>query len=498
MEMKAYIEGILRRWWLLVLVLLLSFWLGTSIADSQKTQYTVSTTILLNDSVLTNIADSSNIVQLATPLSYESQVANPAIFNYIIKYYPRLSGLLGKDIVVTTDPRHQLLLITVTDTSPRSVVDIANFLAQKFVETQNTNLKRQLNYYENWLQQNIVSLTKEINTLNLEIEQLTPAPAQYGTLSPLDPRTQRIIATDQFQVNRDESDLYNDQRALKDIQNIQSLFDKTYIILQPATPTEVLMTAPLPASIIELIAVGVGLFVAISLIITLEYFSPFVRHKGELQRIAGFSVLGESSGIFDLEQKHILHLRPTSFRQQVNSLRLLSASIGAKALKDKGHVLLLTSPQKKRNCAADLARALAQDGYRTLLINADFENPSLDEQIKQVGPCDMITNKGLPLSFIRKTVHSHLFLLPATAILPQGMRLTNTELIELLPELQIAFSIIIIDAPPLNHAGTHLLATKVTQMLLLVKKRRDSLKVVSNARSLCQELKLDARCLLLG
>src|SRR5947209_783072 len=125
MEVKAYIEGILGKWWLVVLVLLLSFWIGGIIGDSQKTQYTVSTTILLNDSLLTKTVDPSGVVQIATPLSYEAQITNPAIFNYIIQHYPRLSGLLQKDIVVTLDQSHQLLLISVTDISPTSAADIA-------------------------------------------------------------------------------------------------------------------------------------------------------------------------------------------------------------------------------------------------------------------------------------------------------------------------------------------------------------------------------------
>ena len=92
----------------------------------------------------------------------------------------------------------------------------------------------------------------------------------------------------------------------------------------------------------------------------------------------------------------------------------------------------------------------------------------------------------------------HLCVFPATATLAQNELLRSPSLLALLPELQNMFDIIIIDAPPLNRADAHLLATKVEQMLVLVKKRRDSLKTLKKTHALCQELKLNPQCLLLA
>src|SRR5260370_1982547 len=87
----------------------------------------------------------------------------------------------------------------------------------------------------------------------------------------------------------------------------------------------------------------------------------------------------------------------------------------------------------------------------------------------------MITNKGQRLSFVKKTTHSHLFVLPTSAMLAQNRRLTMNDLIKLLPELQNMFSIIIIDAPPLTHADTPLLARQPPHTALLVKTPSTSL-----------------------
>ena len=110
----------------------------------------------------------------------------------------------------------------------------------------------------------------------------------------------------------------------------------------------------------------------------------------------------------------------------------------------------------------------------------------------------MITNKGRQLSFVNKTTHSQLFVLPTSAILAQNQRPTMNDLMELLPELQHTFSVIIIDAPPLTHADAHLLARQASQTVVLVKKYRDSLTALKMAYVLCQELRLNVSSLLLS
>ena len=500
MEMKAYIEGIISKWWLIGLIVVLSFWIGGNIGNSQITQYTASTLIILNGPQLASSAIPSNEVQLSTPLTYESSVTSPAILSVITKHYPRLSrSALQRSIVVTADRGRRLLFISVTDIHPDSAADIANFLAQNFVKTQTSDLKRQLDYYESWLQHAIPSLTAEINKLNLEIQQLTPAPAPHSAPLPINSPTARTIANDQYKLDIDERNLYSYQQALNDIQNTRALFARAYVIMRPASAKDATIVPPLLSTpIIQLIGVLSGVIVVICLIVAMEYFTPFVRHKGELQRIAGLSVIAELPKLLGFEQKRLLQLRSPFLHWRVEALRLVCNLIGAPSVKDKGHMVLLTSPRKKCNFAPLLATFLALNGYQTLLIDADFESPGLHNKIKLGDPLNIATNKGLPLSFIKKSALPHLFVLPATAVLTQTERLTTNKLIELLPDLQTMFNIIIIDAPSLNHAVTHLLATKVAQTLLVVKKRRDSLNALKAAHVLFQELKLNATSLLLG
>jgi capsular polysaccharide biosynthesis protein len=498
MEIKAYLEGIRRGWWLFILIAVFSWVIGGVIGNHQTSKYTTSTTISLNSALFASSAFPSNTVTLSVPNSYQARVDPPAVINTIIRAYPRLTiSQLQQNILVNTDKSNQLLLISVTDITAQSAADIANYLARHFVNTQTDELKRQMAYYSSWLQQNISQLNQQIGTLSLQIQQLTPTPAAHGTTPPISASTAETIRQDQNQLNLDQRTLYSYQLASTEIQDASQLVKSVYVIMQPAAIPSAPTIAPLAPLLVQLIALLVGLFAALCLLIMMEYFHPCIRHKAEVGRIVGLPVLAELLHIFRFEEKRLLQLQAVPLRRRMESLRLLCAAIGAPAIKNKGRIFLITSPRKKRNFTLLLAKFLAYSGQQTLLIEADLDKPSLHRQIKLSGSCDLVTKEGRTLSFINSTIQPRLFLLAAAAFQGQNQLSTSADLIHLLPELQKTFPVIIIDAPPIDHATTHLLSTKATQVLLLVKKRRDSIKRLKAAKEILQQLKLQPQCILL-
>ncbi|MHB8596654.1 MAG: hypothetical protein ACYDER_07570 [Ktedonobacteraceae bacterium] len=491
MEMKAYMEGILRSGWFLVLMMIIGFFVGSNIANNQPIQYTASTTILINGPLLANIV-SLNVGQINTPLVYESQITSPNLLTIVNKHYPQLNPItLAKIISVGTDASNQLLTIKFSDTSPNTASDVVNYLAQQFVQKETANLKYQLDYYERLLKQEVPALISHIDSLNTTIQNLiTSPPAGQGRA------TRQTLVLDEYQVNVDESNLFIDQEALQNIQHTRPLFSSAFIIIQPAVASSSPTSTALSSGIIKLLAVLIGLLVGIILLITVEYFNPFVRHKGEIQRIIGLPVLAELPRIFRFEQTRLLHLRPILFQWRMKALLLLCSTIGAPAMRDNGYTVLVTSPHKRHNFTAILAIIVAHTGFKTLIVDADFDNPRLQQQIRLSDPYNERTQKGFDLSFIRKTTYPRLFMLPANAVPAQGEQLTSTSLIQLLPELQSSFDIIIVNAPPIDYADTHLLATKAKNTILLVRKRRDSINTLRMAYSQCEKLHLKVQSLL--
>lgn len=499
MELKAYMEGFQRVWWAGMLIIVLALMGGYVYAENQTSNYTASTSIMLNAPMLASSALPSTIVQLNIPTDYRAYVVMPAELTAINQHYPRISiAALRRAINITTDDANHILLIRVTDSKPGSAVDIANYLAQQFVQMQTANLQRQLAYYQTTLQARIQQLMSEIDQLNAQITQLQPPLARSADAVPISPQARITLNADQYKVNNDVHDLYINQQALKDIQNVLPLFQKAYLIQQPATVADTPVIPPLPLIAVEGIALGVGMCAFIMLVIVWEYFSPSVRHRDEIQRLAHLPVLTGSSPVSDFKlkslQKSLLNGQSRLLQSKLAALRLLCGSLGVPALKTGGHTIFLTSPREKRFFATVLATLLAHNGHRTLLIDADFERPTTQEQVALAEPANLTTPGGVPLPFIYTTKFSRLFVLPATQ--PQEARLSCTRLLELLPELQRLFPLIIIDGPPLDHADAHLLAVKAQQTLLLIQKRRDSLKALKMAARQCQDLQLNVQGLL--
>lgn len=494
MEIKAYIEGIWRKWWLVALVLLYSWWLGGVIAANLTPDYTASTTILLNDNVLTGTAFPSGVVQLSGPTAHEGLVLTPAIMSRITTTYPRLnSTTLQKEVVVSADQTDQLLLISVTDISPFATADIANFLARQFVHDQTVAISQQLNFYQRSLQQSIARMNDSINKLNAQIVAATPAPPLRGPVPLLTPQQRLVINELQAQVNLNKRSLYTSQQSLIELQQVLPQLPQIYTILKQATIPDTPnynFFYQLPTLVIHTGVVGIGLLLVLLLIIGIEFFTPFIRHRGELLRLIGIPAATEIAQLRKSERKFLLEMDHMLFKKRIKPLRLLGATISALATRSKGHTVLLTSPRKKRDFAALLATFQAYNGLKTLLIDADFEKPALHRQIQEAGSSTLTTTGGKQLSFVSETTQPNLFLLPAGALAAPGTPMTNEVLMDLLPELQGVFDTIIIDMPPLDRPATHLLTAKAAQVLLFVKKRRDTLKSLKKARQACETLKL--------
>ncbi|MDQ2714027.1 MAG: AAA family ATPase [Chloroflexota bacterium] len=499
MEMRAYIDGIVRKWWLIGLVIALCWWLGGQISDSMTSQYSASTSVLLNDHVLAANAFPAQIVQLTIPTSYQGVVMSPGALAHITKTYPRLPyAALQKNISVEVDTTSQLMIIKVSDVSPFATADIANFLTRYFVDSQTADLSKQLTYYSQWLQPNVSRLSNEINSLNQRIDAATPAHPAHGPLV-LTPTQQKSINEMEYERDQDERALFNYNQSLKEVQQALPLVPQMYVILKPATIPDIPITSPPGTTTIRLATLGGGLLVIICLLIIVDFLTPAIRHRGELLRIIGVSPLTETPQLSQFEQRRLLQSRRIPFMGRIKSLRLLSASVSATALKSQGaHTVLLTTPHKKWRFAAPFAMFLANKGHKTLLIDADFDHPTLHAQLPSAGPLNTTTPSGRLLSFVNRTTQPNLFLLPATATLAQNQRFTTQGLLDLLPDLQSMFDLIIIDAPPFDTSATHIFVTRAAQVLVFVKKRRDHLQQVKMLRTTCERLKLHPQYVLLS
>ena len=490
METRAYLEGITQRWWLLLCLALLSLIVGRLVGENLTAKYSASTDVLINDSLLADTAFPSRAFQLPVITNYAGAVLSPTAEERVAQSYPRLPAtILAKEVTITLDTTNQIMLITVTDPSPSATADIANYLARQFVKTQTASLQQQLTYYQQWLQQQINTLTNEINQLNLQIDAITPQHEIHGPPPTLTPTQKLAFTLSLSKVNLDMRKLYDYQQSLLEVQQALPLLNQVYIIIKSAVVPINPDTPPIPMPIVQTIALLVGLLLAVCLCITLDFFSSRIRHQGELAKIIERPTFASVPALSKGEQKRLRQERTIRVVSRLKQLRLFCATLGALAMQQPGCAILLTSPRHHHQIADILSMLLARKGLKTLLIDADFLHPTLHKELAVLGSAQAFTKTGQPLPFLLQTTYPNLYLLPADALIAPSKPINRDELLALLPILQDIFDLVLIDAPPMSYADTHLLMTKIAQTFLLIKKRKDHLKTIQKAHMVCQMLK---------
>ncbi len=169
------------------------------------------------------------------------------------------------------------------------------------------------------------------------------------------------------------------------------------------------------------------------------------------------------------------HDRPNHL---VSHIRALRAQLLFRWLNEaQRKVLAITSPGRGEGrswLTANLAVALAQIGYRTLLIDADLRNP-LQHRLFGVdggqGLSAVLTERAGSVSVRRIHDDLRLFLVAAGAVPPNPEELlTRTLFGETLEQLVPAYDVVLLDTPPaLPTTDAQLIAARAGNALILAR-----------------------------
>jgi capsular exopolysaccharide synthesis family protein len=144
----------------------------------------------------------------------------------------------------------------------------------------------------------------------------------------------------------------------------------------------------------------------------------------------------------------------------------------------------------KSRTAANLAIALAQAGYKTLLIDADFRRPSLHRlfgQVRNVGITNLIIQDAAEGDAV-KQVDSvpNLWLLTSGPIPPNPSELLGSaRMRELMSRLSQQFTYVIIDTPPVNAVtDAPILGAAANATILVVEQGKTTLPALKHAKEM--------------
>ncbi len=202
--------------------------------------------------------------------------------------------------------------------------------------------------------------------------------------------------------------------------------------------------------------------------------------KAKMPQLAanGVGPGAEANGHLDPNLPPSIDLRGASgySRSVLEKFRVLRSNVQFTSVDHPHHTLLITSsvPQEgKSYTASNLAVAMAMDGRRVILIDADLHRPRVHEAFEvplQPGLTNILVGQAQLDACLRETSVPGLRLLTAGVLPPNPVELLNSPTMEgVMDKLGEQADMIIFDSPPLlATADAQVLASKVDAVLYVM------------------------------
>ena len=244
---------------------------------------------------------------------------------------------------------------------------------------------------------------------------------------------------------------------------------------------------PLATMIGVIIGCGLGVFT----VLLIDYFDDTIKDTEDLSNRYGKSILGE---IQTMEPEKAKSIKRKDGRHQGTRKRLLLTDKGVpfnviesyKTIRSniiftlgtsQNKVIAVSSPnpgEGKSTTAANIAIALAQNGSKVLLIDADMRKP-IQHKIFKSGNMDglstLIIMKSAEEDAVKKDVASGLDMLPSGPIPPNPSELLASERFRtIIGQFSQKYDYVIIDTPPVNVVSDAMVIKDLISGILLVLK----------------------------
>jgi non-specific protein-tyrosine kinase len=480
-EIRHYISIFLRRWWLVLLAVLIAAGIGYVVSQSQERLYRATTSVIVGQSIQATQLDSGDIqTSERLALTYADIARRQPVLEAVIVSLDLDYAWqnLRNRVRVVLVPDTQLLEISVDASSREEAISIADELARQLILISPTSLQKPEDESARlFVRERLQDLQRKIEANQAQLDELASAMAVAPT------------PEEKAQIQAEMNDL---EGLLVDWENTYARFlefvgreesanyiavvDKAYARFNPVRPATRLNT---------MVAGLVGFMLALGVIFVLEYLDVTVKTIDDISQDLNLTPLGTIGfvGNGDFQGKMIVSENPRS--PVAESYRMVRSNIQFMFIDNPGRAILVTSSvpgDGKSTTAVNLAIAMAHNGKRTVIVDADLRSPDL-HKIFGVSNSDGLTEQ-LRQPESQKKIHlcdtkvEGLRLLTAGEQPPNPSELLGSQRMEqLVDSLTFEADVVIFDSPPAAYIADAAILSRLVDGVVLVvsagKTRRD-------------------------
>jgi len=462
-ELKQYIQPLLKWWWMLLSATLIAA-VSTFVVTSQQTPVFQSrTTLVVGQTYFQANPNSADIWQSQSLAAWyvdliRRQPVRQATMEALgITWLPSYAA--------RTLPNSQLIEIVVTDSIPERAQIVANELANQLIR-QSPTFQQDDQERDDFIQGQLRTLEADITLTNDEIAKKQE---ELGGLF-----SARQIADAQAEIRALGSKLSSLQstyasllgNSARGATNTLSIVESANLSTTPVGPNK---------SMLILISAAVGLVLAIAAAYLLEYLDDTIKTSAEVNKLLKLPVIGHIAEI-EKSKNDGTYLTKNPRSMVAEAFRGLRTNLEFVAVDKPLKVILVTSAavgDGKTSLAAGLATIMAQGGKTVLLVDADLRRPSIHRYLG-------LSNKNGLTDVFRNSIELHealqtwnlekVLVIPAGEPPPNPAELLGSKKMDtILDSLRKAADVVILDGPPFLVTDAALLSSKVDGVLLVVR-----------------------------
>jgi capsular exopolysaccharide synthesis family protein len=390
---------------------------------------------------------------------------------------------LSNKVKVTPQSNTSIITVSVDSTNRKLARDVANRLVEDFITQTKRIQQQQSQQYTARIQAQIQQVEQSIASDQASIDKL-------GRPSSLNAQQQTELTTLQQQLSADRTQYTALVGNLADLEAQDARSTDNLIVISPAVlPNRAVSPKPLLNVLLALVG---GLTLAVGAVLGLERLDQSVKSDEQLNERTGLVAIGHIPYVVTSKAgREDLVALTDSLSPVAEAYKALRTNLLFSSLDNRLQVIVVTSSvpmEGKSRTAANLAVVLAQAGYSTVLIDADFRRPSQHRifgRIRNVGLSNLML-RDVPeqelLWPIEQVPNLQLIASGPTPPNPSEL-LGSAQMRVLLGSLRERFTYVVVDTPPVNAVtDPTVLAAYADATILVIEQGRTTFPALTRAQ----------------